>query len=107
MTIQEHIEYWTDSADNDLKTADALFETGNYSWTLFISHLILEKALKAHYVKSNNNAIPPKIHNLSRLAELTDLMLDEETEEFHVKANKFNIEGRYPQYKNEFYKLYT
>ncbi len=43
MTIQEHIEYWTDSADNDLKAADALFESRNYSWTLFIGHLIFGK----------------------------------------------------------------
>ncbi|MEI6091420.1 MAG: hypothetical protein WCR42_13275 [bacterium] len=28
-----------------------LFESGDYSYSLFIGHLVLEKILKAHFVK--------------------------------------------------------
>lgn len=107
MTKNEHIKYWIDSAENDLKAASNLFDTGNYSWCLFIGHLMLEKALKAIYVKLNDNLIPPKIHNLSRLAELTKISPEIEIEEFLVRANKFHIEGRYPEYKSDFYKTCT
>ena len=103
MEIKEHIAYWIDSAENDLKAATNLMESGNFSWSLFIGHLVLEKALKAIYVKSNNNSIPPKIHNLSRLAELTNIELNIEVDKFLTLANKFHIEGRYPEYKAEFY----
>jgi HEPN domain-containing protein len=82
MTIEEHINYWIESAENDLKAATNLYDSGNYSWCLFIGHLVLEKTLKAIYVKSNNNSIPSKIHNLSRLAELSKLSLEIEIDKF-------------------------
>ena len=50
MERRDHIEYWLKSADIDLKAATTLFESGRYGWCLFISHLILEKALKAMFV---------------------------------------------------------
>ncbi|HED08412.1 MAG TPA: HEPN domain-containing protein [Ignavibacteria bacterium] len=68
MTQEEHIKYWLDSAEHDLDTANTLFSSGKYDWCLFISHLVLEKLLKAFYVKNNHNKIPPKTHNLVRLA---------------------------------------
>ncbi len=107
MTTNEHIAYWIDSAENDLEAANNLFESGNYDWCLFIGHLVLEKALKAIYVQFTNNLIPPKIHNLTRLAELSNLRPEKEIDRFLVIANKFQIEGRYPEYKNEFYKICT
>ena len=36
MEIKEHIAYWIDSAENDLKAATNLMESGNFSWSLFI-----------------------------------------------------------------------
>lgn len=41
MTQEEHIKYWLDSAEHDLETLDALYETGKYDWSLFIGHLVL------------------------------------------------------------------
>lgn len=67
----------------------------------------LGKNLKAFFVKDNDNRIPPKIHNLVRLSELSLIELDEEKRFFLDKVNDFNLEVRYPEYKNEFYKTYT
>jgi len=50
MTQEEHIKYWIDSAEHDLDTANSLFSSGKYDWCLFISHLVLEKLIKAFYV---------------------------------------------------------
>ena len=52
-----------------------LFEAGNYVECLFWMHLTLEKIIKAHWVKDNPSDIPPKIHNLRKLAEQTVLNL--------------------------------
>lgn len=63
MTKEEHIKYWLDSAENDLLSAETLLDNDKYDWALFIAHLILEKTLKAHFVK-DFDSVPPKTHNL-------------------------------------------
>ena len=63
--------------------------------------------LKAIYVSSHNNEVPPKVHNLVRLAELSGLNFSEEQLDFLDKINDFNIEARYPDYKFSFYKICT
>lgn len=105
MNKEEHIKCWIDSAGHDFETIDALYSAGKYDWSLFIGHLVIEKIFKAHYVKNNENRIPPKLHNLIRLAELTGIELSEEKKMILDKINDFNIEVRYPEYKNEFHKI--
>ncbi len=107
MEIKEHIQYWQDSAENDWSAAENLFASGKYDWCLFIGHLVLEKILKALFVQDNNNQLPPKTHSLIKLVKRTDLELMEEQIIFLDEVNDFNIETRYPQYKNEFYKRCT
>jgi HEPN domain-containing protein len=104
MTQEEHINYWLDSAEHDLETLDTLYVAGKYDWALFIGHLVLEKVLKATFVKNKGNKIPPKLHNLVRLAEESAVDVDENKKLILDKINDFNIEVRYPEYKNEFYK---
>jgi len=107
MTKKEHIEYWIRTADDDLSVADALFENKKYNWCLFISHLVLEKVIKAHIVNDTDNNIPPKIHDLVRLIKMTKLTVDNEVIGFLEEVNDFNIEARYPDYKNTFHKICT
>ena len=107
METKEHVQYWLDSAENDWAAAENLFASGKYDWCLFIGHLVLEKILKALFVQDNNNQLPPKTHNLIKLAGRTDLELTEKQIIFLDEVNDFNIETRYPQYKNEFYKRCT
>ena len=107
MKERDHIEYWIKSAESDLRAADALFESAKYDWCLFIGHLVLEKALKAIFVFKNDNKNPPRIHNLVKLAELSFLDLSDEENLFLDEVNDFNIATRYPDYKQEFYKMCT
>lgn len=104
MTKEEHIKYWRESAQHDLESAEAIFSSGRYDWSLFVGHLALEKILKALFVDKNDNTIPPKIHNLVRLAELAKIELNDEQKFFLDKINDFNIQTRYPDYKLAFYK---
>ena len=50
----------------------SVFEKGKYDWCLFIAHLVLEKTLKALYVRDNAR-MPPPIHKLDVLARETKL----------------------------------
>ena len=105
MTITEHIKFWLDSAQDDLDSATVNFQNNRYNWCLFIGHLALEKALKANYVKYNDNKVPPKIHDLIKLSDLSNIELDDETKQFFYILNKFNLEARYPEYKSEMSKI--
>ncbi len=107
MDMQEHIKYWVVSAEHDLETAETLYTAGKYDWCLFITHIVIEKILKAAYVLSHNNDIPPKIHNLVRLAELSAITFTKEELLFLDQINDFNLETRYPDYKLSFYKTCT
>ena len=100
------IKYWIDSSDRDFKAMQHLFEKKDYHWSLFMGHLVVEKLLKAYYViKVDNN--PPFIHNLTRLAEKSDLDLTEEQKDLLVTITTFNIRARYDDYKLAFYKTCT
>jgi hypothetical protein len=72
-----------------------------------LGHLVLEKALKAHYVQGNENQMPPRIHNLVKLAERTTVPLSEELKLFLDEVTDFNLEVRYPGYKREFQRKCT
>ena len=83
MIKEEHIKYWLESAQHDLESAKTIFNSKRYDWCLFVGHLALEKILKAIFVERNDNKMPPKMHNLVRLAELSGIELD--------KDQKFNL----------------
>ena len=95
------IKYWIDGSDDDFVTMTAMFDSKRYSWSLFIGHLMIEKLLKAYYVKVKSD-YPPFIHNLLRLAEKTDLELTDTVKEQLVTITAFNINARYDDYKMSF-----
>jgi len=100
------IKYWIDSSDDDYETMIAMFNSKRFSWSLFIGHLMIEKLLKAYYVKIKSD-YPPFIHNLLRLAEKSDLKLTDDKKEQLVTITAFNINARYDDYKMSFKKQCT
>lgn len=100
------IRYWLEGADDDFDTMTAMYDTKRYNWSLFIGHLMLEKLLKALYVKVNSD-YPPYIHNLLRLAEKSNLELSENKKKQLITITAFNINARYDDYKMSFKKQCT
>lgn len=49
--IQKIIDHWIAGSDDDYNTMIAMYETHRYSWSLFLGHLMIEKLLKAYFVK--------------------------------------------------------
>jgi len=103
---EEIINFWIKSSDKDYKTMNNLYSTNDYHWALFIGHLVIEKLLKAYYVKSNNKQ-PIPIHNLLLLAEKSMLEVPGNYEDWLDTITTFNINARYDSYAEEFYKLCT
>jgi len=86
---------WFNQADYDLKTADAMFRTGRYIYTVFMCHLSIEKVLKGLYAQKFNET-PPKIHNLLYFIEKIKLKPSEDLYDFIFSLNRVSIPTRYP-----------
>jgi len=99
--MEKHVDYWLAQSDNDLPVAESMLEKGHYTWSLFIGHLVLEKLLKAIYVREHQK-IAPRIHDLVKLAKSTSLKLSDDQLVFLSEVSDFNMEGRYPDEKNQF-----
>jgi HEPN domain-containing protein len=102
MDIKEKVIYWQKLAELDVPVMDNLYITGNYNYSLFLGHLILEKILKAHYVKVNLEN-PPRTHDLLKLALNSQIELDDIQKSILLTINTFNLEARYPDEKLSFY----
>ncbi len=105
MTDQEKVEYWVDLAEYDLETAKALLDSKRYLYVGFMCHQVAEKMLKALYALLIQE-VPPKTHNLIRLAELTGILSEMPLAEKQMLTEllPLNIETRYPAYKKELLK---
>ena len=107
MEMNEYMEFWMDSSDDDFQAMMHLFEKGDYLHSLFFAHLVLEKLLKAHFVKDNSVDFPPKTHNLLLLSSQTKLSPTVEHLRLLSQMNQFQLDARYPDYKMNMYKIAT
>lgn len=71
-----------------------------------MGHLVIEKILKAIYVKRNNKH-PIFSHDLLLLATKSNLEISDEMMEWFDTITTFNINARYDNYKQDFYNLCT
>ncbi len=70
--------------------------------------LVIEKLLKAVYAKNNKSAPhAPKSHDLVYLAEKVELKLTENQEDLLETITRFNMNGRYDDYKKSFAEICT
>jgi HEPN domain-containing protein len=106
MEKEKLIRYWIDSSEQDHRAMNHLFENHDFHWSLFMGHLVLEKLLKAYFIKSKQ-ADPPLIHDLVRIAERAGLTLSDEQMDMLDTITTFNIRARYDDYKQLFYQKCT
>jgi HEPN domain-containing protein len=107
MTKEEHINHWVNTAQYDWTGAEHAFSTKDYMHCLFWAHLVLEKLAKAHWIKTHEDNIPPKVHDVVWLLEESNIDLGETMIKFLEEFNKFQLSGRYPDYTNKIYKRCT
>ena len=102
--MNEKVEYWIKLADYDIETARAMLNSTRFLYVGFMCHQTIEKALKAVISRDcAEGEIPPKIHDLSKLAVKANIfdIMTEEQQDFIEDLNPLNIESRYPEYKDE------
>ncbi len=106
MNSETIIKHWIESSDRDYQTMNNLYDKGDYTWSLFIGHIILEKLIKALYVSINGDT-PPFSHNLLYLAQKAGLKCSEQQKDYFDEITTFNIRSRYDDIKMQFYKKCT
>lgn len=106
MDIEKVRDFWIEEAAEALQVAWHLHEKKDHSYALFFGHLVVEKILKALYVIRKGEQAP-YIHNLQRLAELTDIPLSSGQKMLLIQITDFNLEARYPDEKRSFRKKCT
>jgi HEPN domain-containing protein len=107
MEKDEHIKYWLQSALRDWDVSCELVSSKRYMHALFFAHLVVEKLLKAHWVKENNENFPPRLHNLNALYDLLEFELSGDLKNELLVITSWNMEARYQDHKDRFYKLCT
>jgi HEPN domain-containing protein len=105
MNKRDHIDYWIEQALDDWEAVEALLKSKKYLQSLFFAHLVVEKICKAYWIHDNEANIPPKTHNVIYLLSQTTLDLPEDKSELLLNLNRFQLEGRYPEYINKMLKI--
>jgi HEPN domain-containing protein len=97
---------WLKQADYDMGTADAMFTSGRYLYSVFMCHLSIEKSLKGLYSKDLLE-VPPKTHNLLYLIKKIEKKPHEDLLKFITKLNTASVATRYPDDLSKIQAAYT
>lgn len=104
-TKNDYINFWIEQATDDWNAVNTLFIGKNYLQSLFFSHLVIEKICKALWIKHNEENLPPRTHNLIHILSYTPIELEDDWSEFILSLNRFQIEGRYPDYLTKIHSI--
>ncbi len=69
--------------------------------------MVVEKLLKAHWVNEHEENFPPRVHNLNALYDQLNIELPPTLKDELPVITSWNIEARYQDYKDQFFKMCT
>ena len=100
--MQTTVDYWLALCEYDLETAKVMQKGSRYLYVGFMCHQVAEKGFKA-IIAQKSNEIPPKIHDLQKLAERGGVLdeLSAEQSSLIDELMPLQIEARYPEYKEK------
>jgi len=85
MTPDEKYAYWSELAQYDLESADAMFITGRWFYVVVMCQQAIEKLCKGLYTLYIDDNVP-KIHNIKQV-----FMCFEEKLPFKIDEDKYNL----------------
>lgn len=107
MDTKAKFEYWNEISEYDLKTAEAMYNSGRYLYVAFMCQQSIEKLVKGIYVFYNNEEAP-RTHNIwliiSKLIDGQHFTKDQidylsENKIYFADLVYYYISERYPTYK--------
>jgi HEPN domain-containing protein len=104
--IDSIVQHWRESSEQNYATMQNLIKTKEHVWALFIGHLVIEKLIKALYVKKLHQH-PVFRHDLLWLIRKIDVELPTNYDEWLDVVTTFNLNARYDDFKQSFHKRCT
>ncbi len=107
--MKKNTLYWIGLSDYDIETAADMLKSQRYVYVVFMCHISVEKMLKACVCEFTDLEMPPKIHNLPRLAEIVGMLaeMSAEQERFLRRLTNEQTPTRYPQDLLSLTSIYT
>jgi HEPN domain-containing protein len=99
--VEKVFQYWLSSSDNDYDAMLNLYNSKNYNWALFLGHIVLEKLIKACFVKTTGTHALHS-HDLRLLAKKCDMKLSPGKMLQLDVITGFNTNARYDTFKEDF-----
>jgi len=110
LTTEDKFEYWLNYARNDLDSADFMFQSGRWFYTLFMCQQALEKLTKGLYILYIDDNVP-RLHDINSIFDRFKDKLPEQLLEDRVKLfdalSQFYLRSRYPDYTSSLASLTT
>ena len=108
MNNEDKYLYWLDAAEYDLASAESMFETGRYTYVVFMCQQSLEKLIKGLYNYYVDDNIP-RVHNISfifgKVIDEIKLEVDDLKYELFDTLSAYYLQGRYPSFKEKISQL--
>ena len=101
MDLPEKFNYWLDIAQYDLRTAEAMFETGRWFYVVFMCQQSIEKLVKGLYLLYIDDNIP-RLHDINGIfdrfeSKLSGKITEDQANLFDTLST-FYLRNRYPDY---------
>ena len=107
MDNKEKYEHWLNVAENDLDTAEFMYNGGRYSYLTFMCQQAIEKLAKGIYVYTFNEEAK-YTHNInSVLVKIDSIANNDEYDNYKTFFNElfmYYVAGRYDVYKEKIVK---
>lgn len=101
--VKREANHWLEQAQEHYDDALYLFDGSRYSASLYFAHQALEKILKACVVEFKNR-VPPKIHQLDKLAKDAGVQLPKGWGVDLAEITRHFWRVRYPDFRRFVYK---
>ena len=110
LSTEDKFEYWLNYARNDLDSADFMFKSGRWFYTLFMCQQAIEKLTKGLYILYIDDNVP-RLHDINSIFDRFKDKLPEQLSEERAKLfdtlSQFYLRSRYPDYTSALASLTT
>ena len=110
LTTEDKFEYWLNYACNDLDSAEFMFKSGRWFYTLFMCQQAIEKLTKGLYILYIDDNVP-RLHEINsifdRFKDKLPEQLSEERAKLFDSLSQFYLRSRYPDYTSALASLTT
>jgi len=110
LSKEDKFEYWLNYSRNDLDSADFMFKSGRWFYTLFMCQQAIEKLIKGLYILYIDDNVP-RLHDINsiidRFVDKLPEQLPEELAKLFDTLSQFYLRSRYPDYTSVLASLTT